>query len=113
MNNGKSVQTFKKGPDYIDPMWLSHSSEKKCRNLDFHFMTKKEIISEFVQFGSQQDLSIIEGNKGLYDGVDIKGADSNAALAKLLGTPVILVIDTRGMTRGIAPIITELAPEEH
>ena len=49
MNNGKSVQTFKKGPDFIDPMWLSHSSAKKCRNLDFHFMTKKEIISEFLQ----------------------------------------------------------------
>jgi cobyrinic acid a,c-diamide synthase len=50
-------------------------------------------------------LGLIEGNKGLYDGLDVAGSDSNAALAKLLGAPVILVIDCEGMTRGIAPLI--------
>ena len=51
------------------------------------------------------DISIIEGNKGLYDGLDLDGSNSNAALAVLSNTPVILVIDSRGMTRGIAPLI--------
>jgi cobyrinic acid a,c-diamide synthase len=48
---------------------------------------------------------VIEGNKGLYDGLDLDGSNSNAALAKLLGVPVVLVIDARGMTRGVAPLI--------
>ena len=50
-------------------------------------------------------LGIVEGNKGLYDGLDLDGSNSNAALAALLGAPVVLVIDARGMTRGIAPLI--------
>ena len=104
-DKGLSVQTFKKGPDYIDPMWLSRASTRKCRNLDFHFMTNQEIRSEFTQFGLAQDLSIIEGNKGLHDGLDLKGTDCNASLAKLIKSPVILVLDTRGITRGAAPMI--------
>ncbi len=102
---GVDVQTFKKGPDYIDPMWLSQASDKPCRNLDFHFMTHDEILGEFVSHGHDNNLCIVEGNKGLYDGVDVDGTDSNAALAELLATPVVLVVDTRGMTRGIAPLV--------
>ena len=48
---------------------------------------------------------MIEGNKGLYDGVDLHGEDSNAALAKLLNTPVLLVLDAEGTTRGVAPLL--------
>jgi cobyrinic acid a,c-diamide synthase len=51
------------------------------------------------------DITLIEGNKGLYDGLDLDGSNSNAALAKLLSAPVVLVLDARGMTRGIAPLI--------
>jgi cobyrinic acid a,c-diamide synthase len=51
------------------------------------------------------DIALIEGNKGLFDGLDVGGADSNAALATLLAAPVVLVIDTVGMTRGIAPLM--------
>jgi len=50
-------------------------------------------------------LGLVEGNKGLYDGLDLDGSNSNAALAALIGAPVVLVIDARGMTRGIAPLI--------
>jgi len=99
------IQTFKKGPDYIDPMWLSRASRNPCRNLDFQFMNREEIVNEFVTYGANADLCIVEGNKGLFDGVDVEGSDSNAALGELLGTPIILVVDTRGMTRGIAPLI--------
>ena len=102
---GLTVQPFKKGPDYIDPMWLGRGAGRPCRNLDFHTQSEAEIVSTFHNGDSAADLSLIEGNKGLFDGVDVGGRDSNAALAGLLGAPVVLVIDTRGMTRGIAPLV--------
>lgn len=103
--HGKSVQTFKKGPDYIDPMWLEMASGAPCHNLDFYTMRSTEIDSWFVTYAHGKDFALIEGNKGLYDGLDLDGSNSNAALAKRLHAPVVLVIDARGMTRGIAPLI--------
>ncbi len=102
---GLGVQTFKKGPDYIDPMWLSAASGRACRNLDFNLSTPEELQLEFARHGAGADVCLIEGNKGLYDGLDLQGRNSNAALAQLLDLPVVLVLDARGMTRGIAPLI--------
>lgn len=102
---GLKVQPFKKGPDYIDPMWLSAAAGRPCRNLDFHMMSREEIHASFARHAGAADVSLIEGNKGLYDGLDLHGTNSNAALARLLGSPVVLVIDARGMTRGIAPLV--------
>lgn len=102
---GDAVQTFKKGPDYIDPMWLSHASGRACHNLDFNTQTPPEILATFARNAFGADIAIIEGNKGLHDGVDVEGSDSSAALAKLLRAPVVLVVDTLGMTRGIAPLL--------
>ena len=102
---GLAVQPFKKGPDYIDPMWLTAAAGRTCRNLDFHTMGRDEIRAEFLHHGEGADLALVEGNKGLHDGVSVDGADSNAALAKLLAAPVVLVVDTRGITRGIAPLL--------
>jgi len=102
---GLAVQPFKKGPDYIDPMWLGRAAGRPCHNLDFHCMSHAEILSSVGHHSSKADLALIEGNKGLYDGLDLEGSNSNAALAKLTRTPVVLVLDARGMTRGIAPLI--------
>lgn len=102
---GLCVQTFKKGPDYIDPLWLTLASGRDCHNLDFYLMGRDEIITNVATHAADADLALIEGNKGLYDGLDLDGSNSNAALATLLATPVVLVIDARGMTRGIAPLI--------
>ncbi len=99
------VQPFKKGPDYIDPLWLGQAAARPCYNLDFFTMGPKEITRLFKRHMQGADIGIIEGNKGLYDGLDLHGSNSNAALASLLGAPVVLVLDTRGMTRGIAPLI--------
>lgn len=104
-DRGLVVQPFKKGPDFIDPMWLSLASGRPCHNLDFYLMEHAEILATFGTESMQADISIIEGNKGLYDGLDLDGSNSNAALAELLQAPVVLVIDARGMTRGIAPLI--------
>ncbi|WP_456378028.1 cobyrinate a,c-diamide synthase [Thiolapillus sp.] len=102
---GHVVQPFKKGPDYIDPLWLGLAAGRSCYNLDFFTMGAEEITNLFAHRMSGADLGIIEGNKGLYDGLDLDGSNSNAALASLLDVPVVLVLDTRGMTRGIAPLI--------
>ena len=102
---GMRVQTFKKGPDYIDPMWLSKASAHNCYNLDFWTQTEEEIVSLFNMQARQANIAIIEGNKGLYDGLNEDGRDSNAALAKLLKAPVILTLDTRGTIRGVAPLV--------
>jgi len=102
---GLAVQAFKKGPDYIDPMWLAAASGRSCRNLDFNLCTPDELQREFARHAAQADVCLVEGNKGLYDGLDLEGCNSNAALAQLLELPVVLVLDARGMTRGIAPLI--------
>ena len=105
---GHAVQPFKKGPDYIDPMWLSlaagqGSSNRPCRNLDLYLMERGDILETFARHSAA--VNLVEGNKGLYDGLALDGSNSNAALAKLLDLPVFLVVDARGMTRGIAPLI--------
>jgi len=99
------VQAFKKGPDYIDPLWLGAASGRSCYNLDFYTQERQEILDVFAAHMAASDVGIIEGNKGLYDGLDLDGSNSNAALAALLQAPVVLVLDTRGMTRGVAPLI--------
>lgn len=105
LQRGLSVQPFKKGPDYIDPLWLTRAAGKPCYNLDFFTQSKAEILDTFTRNAAASDISLIEGNKGLFDGVDVEGSDSNAALATMLSAPVVLVIDTGGITRGIAPLI--------
>jgi cobyrinic acid a,c-diamide synthase len=102
---GLVVQPFKKGPDYIDPMWLAAAAGRPCHPLDFNTMPPEEIRATFARHAVGADIAVIEGNNGLYDGTDIEGSNSNAAMAKLLGAPVVLVIDCAGMARGIAPLV--------
>lgn len=102
---GQQVQVFKKGPDYIDPIWHGLASGCPSYNLDFHMMQAAEIDALYARHMGAADIALIEGNKGLYDGMDLEGSNSNAALAKRLGVPVILVLDCVGMTRGVAPLV--------
>ncbi|KPK40767.1 MAG: hydrogenase expression protein HypE [Gammaproteobacteria bacterium SG8_47] len=104
-NVGLTVQPFKKGPDYIDPLWLTQAAARACYNLDFYTQSEEEIAALFAAHASSADLSMIEGNKGLHDGLALDGSNSNAALAALLDAPVLLVVDTQGTTRGIAPLL--------
>jgi cobyrinic acid a,c-diamide synthase len=102
---GECVQAFKKGPDYIDPMWLAQASGRPCYNLDPYLMTPAQVRGLFGRHAQAADISLVEGNMSLYDGLALDGSNSNAALAHMLELPVLLVIDARGMTRGIAPLI--------
>lgn len=102
---GEVVQPFKKGPDYIDPLWLGLAAGRACYNLDPYLSDADEIRGDLARRMHGASLALVEGNKGLYDGLDLHGTNSNAALAAMIGAPVVLVIDARGMTRGIAPLI--------
>ncbi len=103
--NNKKLAVFKKGPDYIDPLWISKAAKKPCYNLDFNTMTSNDIKNLYMEKSYKSNISIIEANKGLFDGVRLDGKDSNAELSKLLSLEVILLIDCIGITRGIAPLI--------
>lgn len=102
---GLKVQPFKKGPDYIDPLWLSAAAKRPCRNLDYNTMSADEISACFSRYARDADICLIEGSKGLHDGLDPEGGDSTAALAALLNAPVVLVFDAQGITRGIASLV--------
>ena len=71
---GLAVQPFKKGPDFIDPLWLGAAAGRDCHNLDFHTMDGDEVTATFVRHASRADVSIIEGTKGLFDGVSLDGS---------------------------------------
>lgn len=103
---GQPVQPFKKGPDYIDPLWLARASMgRACHNLDYHTMPVDEIRGDFSRLLDASTLGVIEGNVGLFDSLSVDGAGSNAELAKLLRAPVLLVINCQGMGRGIVPLL--------
>lgn len=106
---GLNPRPYKKGPDYIDPRWLSAAADCACYNLDFNVQSRDEIIATVAVRSPSGAISLIEANKGLYDGVALDGSDSNAALAKLLRCPVLLIVDCEGMTRGIAPLLSGYA----
>ncbi|MCL6105969.1 MAG: cobyrinate a,c-diamide synthase [Actinobacteria bacterium] len=103
--SGVKVQAFKKGPDFIDPMWLSAATRRDCRNLDLFMMGEDRVLESFAENGAGAGLAIVEGNMGLYDSIEVDGRGSTADMARTLGAPVILVIDTRNMTRSVAPLI--------
>lgn len=102
---GTRVQPFKKGPDYIDPMWLARAAGRPCYNLDPYLMDDAALVRCFRQGSAGAELALVEGNHGLHDGMALDGSNSNAALARRLDLPVVLVVDARGMTRGIAPLV--------
>jgi len=99
------VAPFKKGPDYIDAAWLTTAAGRPCRNLDLFFMSGKTVERSFLAAASGQDVAVIEGNRGLYDGLDAHGSCSTAELAKLLQVPVVLVVDCTKATRTIAAVV--------
>ncbi len=102
---GLSVAPFKKGPDYIDAKWLGLAAGRPCSNLDPYFHTDDVIRSLFWHKSSGLGISLIEGNRGLFDGKDEHGSASTAELARKLNAPVVLTIDCTKMTRTVAAIV--------
>ncbi len=102
---GKTVIPFKKGPDYIDAGWLALAAGRSCYNLDSFLLTPAQIVQSYIRHASVSGVSVVEGNRGLYDGIDINGSTSTAELAKLLGLPVVLCLDCTKSTRTMAAVL--------
>ncbi len=103
---GRQIAPFKKGPDYIDAGWLSLAAGGVCYNLDTFLITSDRIRETFHVRTADSDLAVIEGNRGIYDCIDTHGETSTAELAKLLGLPILLIIDGTKTTRTMAAVVS-------
>ena len=106
LSRDMKVQAFKVGPDFIDPMYHSLATGRPARNLDT-FMMSKDTVKNLVGYASEgADICIVEGVRGLHEGLSGTSDEcSTAEMAKLLGFPVILVVNARSITRSAAAMI--------
>lgn len=102
-NRGLKVQSYKIGPDYIDPGFHEIASGRPSHNLDSWLVGKEKIAEIFFETFKNSDIAIIEGVMGLYDGGK-SGVSSTAEIAKILSAPVILIIDAKSMGTSAAAI---------
>lgn len=101
-----TVQPFKVGPDYIDPGYLTAVAGRPCRNLDGWLIPHQKLPHLFAQASRGAQIGLVEGMMGLYDGIDATGEKgSSAEMAKLLGCPVLLVIDASAVSRSAAAMV--------
>jgi len=103
--DGIKVRAFKKGPDYIDAAWLSWASGQPARNLDSWLMGFDRAMQSFQRHSLPGGLNLIEGNRGLFDGVDSVGTHSTAELSKSIQAPVVLVVNVAKMTRTAGALV--------
>lgn len=104
-SQGLRAVPFKKGPDYIDAGWLARAAGRTCRNLDPFLMGWEPVLSLFGRMTEDRSVALVEGNRGLFDGLDRAGSISTAELAKRLRAPVVLVIDCTKVTRTVAAMV--------
>lgn len=102
---GFAVAPFKKGPDYIDTAWLALAAGRRAANLDPFFFPPDRIRAHFAGRFSGADVAVVEGNRGFFDGRDLSGSSSTAAVAAALEAPVVLVLDITKMTRTAAALV--------
>ncbi len=103
---GMEVQGFKAGLDYIDPTYHEYVTGRPSRNLDGYVMTQKDIKTIYANATKNADIAVIEGVRGLYEGLDIDSdTGSTYQIAKTLNTPIIMIIDARSITKTAAAIL--------
>ena len=110
---GLVVQPFKKGPDYIDPSWLSEAAGgstgavgRPCRTLDpFFHRDGAALLAAFLTGAQGAGISLVEGNHGLFDSLAEDGSGSTAATARALAAPVLLVVNAARMGRSAAALV--------
>jgi cobyrinic acid a,c-diamide synthase len=102
---GHRVAAFKKGPDFIDSGWLSFAAGRPCHNLDPFLMNPEQIVTSMLLNSTGVDISVIEGNRGLFDGFDLDGCCSTGELGKIIKSPVILIVDVTMTTRTVAALV--------
>jgi len=102
---GKIVVPFKKGPDYIDAGWMKLAAGRNCYNLDPYLMSEESIKASLLCHSEGADLVVLEGNRGLFDGVNVDGGYSTAELALSLNLPILLVVNCTKTTRTVAAMV--------
>ncbi len=103
ISKNKKLQGYKVGPDFIDPMFHTLASKRPSRNLDSFFMDESTIKNLFGWASKDAEISVIEGVRGLYDGLTSVGDEgSTAEIAKFLKAPVILVLNARSLAKSAA-----------
>ena len=103
---GQNMISYKCGPDYIDPMFHQRVLGVPSKNLDTFFTGEKETRALFLNNRTEQEFAILEGVMGLYDGVGgVREEGSSYHLAKVTKTPIILVVDAKGMGRSMIALI--------
>lgn len=101
-----NVQPFKVGPDYIDPSYHTLATGNTSRNLDSFFMHDGQVRDSFIKGMKDKDIAVIEGVRGLYEGIDsINDIGSTASIAKSLKAPVILIINSRSLVKSAAALV--------
>lgn len=101
----RKVQGFKVGPDYIDAMYHAAATGRSGRNLDGWMLPEEAVLDLFARACRGADIALVEGVMGLFDGFDGRSdSGSTAQMAKLLGAPVLLVIDVSKMARSVAAL---------
>ncbi|MFQ5454932.1 MAG: cobyrinate a,c-diamide synthase [Nitrospirota bacterium] len=102
---GLNVQSFKIGPDFIDPGYHTYITGRPSINLDSWIMSEEIIHENFYDYSACADIAIIEGVMGLFDGRGASNRGSTADIAKMLNIPVILIVDARGMGKSADAVI--------
>ncbi|WGI16873.1 Ni-sirohydrochlorin a,c-diamide synthase [Methanonatronarchaeum sp. AMET-Sl] len=103
---GLKVQGFKAGLDYIDTTYHEYATGRPSRNLDGYVMTKKNIQNIYQNATQDADIAVIEGVRGLYEGIDIEtDTGSTYQISKTLNTPIILIMDVTSITKSAAAIL--------
>ena len=102
---GRTIQTFKVGPDYLDPQLLSAASGRPCRNLDPLLCGEAWVRQSFQRHGASVDQVLVEGVMGLFDGRGPSPEGSSAAVASLLGLPVLLVVEASRQAGSLAALV--------
>jgi cobyrinic acid a,c-diamide synthase len=103
---GLNIQTFKVGPDFLDPTYLALASGRPCYNLDGWMAGHDHCRRLFARTTADADCALVEGVMGLFDGVDAQSDEgSTAEIARLLDAPVILVVNVHGMGRSLAALV--------
>jgi cobyrinic acid a,c-diamide synthase len=104
-SRGLGVAPFKKGPDFIDSAWAGAAAGVPGRNLDTFLMGEQAVLGSVARAALSSDIAVIEGNRGLFDGMDAEGTHSTARLARLIGAPVVLVVEATKTTRTVAALV--------
>jgi len=102
---GQTIQTFKVGPDYLDPQLLARVSGRPCRNLDPLLCGEAWVQRSFLGFGSQADRCLVEGVMGLFDGRGASAEGSSAAVAQQLKLPIVLVVEASRQAGSLAALV--------